>query len=85
MLGIVLAVLLGLAGSDAPRADGGAPRLGFPSPPRFDAHADKRMDGRNVGRVERSGGDGAPHLKGATQLATRSPSRRSRRSSSAAA
>ena len=42
MLGIVLAVLLGLAGSDAARADGGAPRLGFPSPPRFDAHADER-------------------------------------------
>jgi hypothetical protein len=42
MLGIVLAVLLGLAGSDAARADGDAPRLGFPSPPRFDAHADER-------------------------------------------
>jgi hypothetical protein len=42
MLGIVLAVLLGLAASGAARADGEAPRLGFPSPPRFEAHADER-------------------------------------------
>ena len=42
MLGIVLAVLLGPVGSDAARADGGTPRLGFRSPPRFEAHGDAR-------------------------------------------
>jgi hypothetical protein len=42
MVGLVLAVLLGLVGGGAARADGDAPRLGFPSPPRFEAHADQR-------------------------------------------
>jgi hypothetical protein len=42
MLGIVLAVLLGIVGTDTARAGGDAPRLGFPSPPRFDARADER-------------------------------------------
>jgi len=42
MLGIVLALLVGLAGSDAARADGGTPRLGFPSPPRFDGRLGRK-------------------------------------------
>jgi hypothetical protein len=42
MLGLVLAVVLGLVGSEGAQADGGTPRLGFPSPPRFEAQADAR-------------------------------------------
>jgi hypothetical protein len=42
MFALVPAVLWALVMSGVARADDSAPRLGFPSPPRFEAHADAR-------------------------------------------